>query len=183
MEGHVLILKDMTDLIAKDGFDVKLVGFLGGEKLPIESPPHLAPGDFAPWGPVDEFVITNARRPVDFYVPAQNAGQRDLHGYTKLGRGAGCELAAAQEKSLGVLWLCRALSVTGEPMIQFRASMSSTSITTSSTRIRKIMAEARDEDLYEGLKDQVLGVGLLVDYPMSIRVKNDPEVDEIKAIL
>jgi hypothetical protein len=66
MEGHIQVLRSTTDLISEAGFDIKLVGFLGGDKLSIGGPPHLPPGDLGAWGPVDEFLIINTRRPVDF---------------------------------------------------------------------------------------------------------------------
>ena len=38
-------------------------------KLSITSAPHGRPGELGMWGPLDEFLILNARRPVDFYTP------------------------------------------------------------------------------------------------------------------
>ncbi|KAL5327515.1 hypothetical protein ACEPPN_005214 [Leptodophora sp. 'Broadleaf-Isolate-01'] len=74
MQGHIFVLREMTDGIARCGCGcaggVKLVGFLGGDKLSKESMPHERPGELVEWGPVDEFLIMNARRPVDFYTPA-----------------------------------------------------------------------------------------------------------------
>ncbi|RAL61449.1 hypothetical protein DID88_009378 [Monilinia fructigena] len=63
MGTHIKVLRATTDLISKAGFDVKLVGLLGGDKLTVESEPHLHPGNLGEWGPVDEFLlIINARR-------------------------------------------------------------------------------------------------------------------------
>jgi hypothetical protein len=83
MEGHIQVLRSTTDLISEAGFNVKLVGFLGGDKLSVESPPHLPPGDLTAWGPLDEFLIINARRPVDFYVPGEDENPRNLPGCTR----------------------------------------------------------------------------------------------------
>jgi hypothetical protein len=82
MESHIAFLRTMTDGIATAGWDVKLVGFLGGDKLSVESEPHLPPGELGAWGPLDEFLIANARRPVDFYVPGEDSRPRDLPGCT-----------------------------------------------------------------------------------------------------
>lgn len=62
MESHIQALRITTDLVAENGWDVKLVGFSGGDKLSKESEPHLPPGDLVAWGPLDEFLIINARR-------------------------------------------------------------------------------------------------------------------------
>jgi hypothetical protein len=168
MEGHIQVLRTMTDLISEAGFDVKLVGFLGGDKLSIRSPPHLPPGDLTIWGPVDEFLIMNARRPVDFYDAGQDTKDRSPHnlpGCTEWERYVSDNsLAAEQEQNVGVLWLCKALTVPREPHIQFRASQSSASNGISSTNIRRIMSETPVEDLYDRLKDQVLSVELLVEW-------------------
>jgi len=67
--SHILFLRHLTDSISSDGWDIKLVGFLGGDKLSIASAPHERPGELGMWGPLDEFLILNARRPVDFYTP------------------------------------------------------------------------------------------------------------------
>jgi hypothetical protein len=163
----------MTDLISEAGYDIKLFGFLGGDKLSIESPPHLPPGDLGAWGPVDEFLIMNARRPVDFYDAGQdtkNKRPHNLPGCTEWKRHKASDtLAAEQERGVGVLWVCKALTVPGEPYIQFRASQSSASNGISSTRIRRIMSEAPNEELYERLKDQVLSAKLLVDWLQGYR--------------
>jgi len=82
MESHISYLRILTDSINGDGWRVKLVGFLGGDKLSAESPPHLPPGELTAWGPVDEFLIINARRPVDFYTPRADTKPRDLPGCT-----------------------------------------------------------------------------------------------------
>jgi hypothetical protein len=82
MESHISYLRILTDFINGDGWRVKLVGFLGGDKLSAESPPHLPPGELTAWGPVDEFLIINARRPVDFYTPGVDKKPRDLPGCT-----------------------------------------------------------------------------------------------------
>ncbi|CZR61520.1 uncharacterized protein PAC_11417 [Phialocephala subalpina] len=161
MEGHINVLRDTTDLIADAGWDVNLVGFLGGDKLSIESPPHLPPGGLRAWGPVDEFLIMNARRPVDFYDPGPDASPHNLLGCTEWKRG---KLKVEHEQSVGALWLCRALTVPGEPVIQFRASKRSASNGISSTKIRRIMSEAPDEELYGQLKDKVLSVELLLEW-------------------
>jgi hypothetical protein len=168
MEGHIQVLRTTTDLISEAGYEIKLVGFLGGDKLSIGSPPHLPPGDLAAWGPVDEFLIMNARRSVDFYDAEQDATNKRPHnlpGCTDWKRQeANDDLVAEQERSVEVLWVCKALTVPGEPNIQFRASQTSASNGISSTRIRRIMCEALDEELYERLKDQVLSAELLVEW-------------------
>jgi hypothetical protein len=173
MEGHIQVLRSTTDLISEAGYGIKLVGFLGGDKLSIESPPHLPPGDLGAWGPVDEFLIMNARRPVDFYDAGQdtkNKRPHNLPGCTEWKRHKASDtLAAEQERGVGVLWVCKALTVPGEPYIQFRASQSSASNGISSTRIRRIMSEAPNEELYERLKDQVLSAKLLVDWLQGYR--------------
>jgi hypothetical protein len=181
MEGHIQVLRTTTDLISEAGFDVKLVGFLGGDKLSIGSPPHLPPGNLTAWGPVDEFLIMNARRPVDFYDAGQDTkgnGPHNLPGCTEWERDVpGDDLVAEQERSVGVvLWLCKALTVPGEPYIQFRASQNSASNGISSTRIRRIMSEAPDEDLHERLKDQVLSVELLVEW---LQKSREQEIQKI----
>jgi len=87
MESHITFLGAVTDMIRDDGWDVHLVGFLGGDKLSVESPPHLPPGNLGAWGPVDEFLIVNARRPVDFYTPGEDCVPKDLPGCTAWERG------------------------------------------------------------------------------------------------
>jgi hypothetical protein len=168
MEGHIQVLRATTDLISETGFDVKLVGFLGGDKLSIGSPPHLPPGDLGAWGPVDEFLIMNARRPVDFYDAEQNTKDKRPHNLpdcTEWERQeASDDLAEEQERSAGVLLVCKALTISGKPYIQFRASERSASNGISSTRIRRIMSKAPDERLYQRLKDQVLTAELLVKW-------------------
>ncbi|KAB8288478.1 hypothetical protein EYC80_010143 [Monilinia laxa] len=83
MGTHIKVLRATTDLISEAGFDVKLVGLLGGDKLTVESEPHLHPGTLGEWSPVDEFLIINARRPVDFFDPENEEIPRDLPGCTK----------------------------------------------------------------------------------------------------
>ncbi|KUJ08767.1 uncharacterized protein LY89DRAFT_764099 [Mollisia scopiformis] len=164
MEGHIQVLRTMTGLISEAGFDVKLVGFFGGDKLSVESPPHLPPGDLTAWGPIDDFLITNARRPVVFYDPGQLA-LHNLPGCTEWERAASTnEVAVAEEQRLGELWFCKALTVPGEPYIQFRASHSSASNGISSTRIRKIMVHASVEEIYELLKDEVLSIEVMIEW-------------------
>ncbi|KAH8761712.1 hypothetical protein BGZ57DRAFT_1007784 [Hyaloscypha finlandica] len=158
MESHISYLRILTDSINGDGWRVKLVGFLGGDKLSAESPPHLPPGELTAWGPVDEFLIINARRPVDFYTPRADTKPRDLPGCTAWEREEG-----GGETELGIPWVCRALTVPGEPLIRFRASQRSASNGVSSTDVRRIMCGVPDERLYEHLKEHVLGCGLLVD--------------------
>jgi hypothetical protein len=69
-----------------------------------------------------------------------------------------------EHPTVGVPWVCNALTVPGGPLIHFRASESSASDGLSSTRIRRIMCEAPDERLYELLKDHVLSPDLLVQW-------------------
>jgi hypothetical protein len=179
MKGHIQVLRSTTDLISEAGYDIKLVGLLGGDKLSIGSPPHLPPGDLGAWGPVDEFLIMNARRPADFYDAEQdtkNTRPHNLPGRTDWERHKASDaLAAEQERSVVVLWVCEALTVPGKPYIQFRASQSSASNGISSTRIRRIMSEAPDEELYERLKDQVLSAKLLVDWLQRYREQKGGE--------
>jgi hypothetical protein len=93
--SHILFLRHLTDSISSSGFDIKLVGFLGGDKLSIHCAPHEKPGELGMWGPLDEFLILNARRPVDFYtpVPLPSPGSISKHspgnlpGCTKWERG------------------------------------------------------------------------------------------------
>jgi hypothetical protein len=89
MESHISYLRILADFVKGDGWSVNLVGFLGGDKLSAESPPHLPPGELTVWGPVDEFLIINARRPVDFYAPGVDKKPRDLPGCTAWERGEG----------------------------------------------------------------------------------------------
>lgn len=103
----------------------------------------------------------NARRPVDFYDPGQETTPHNLPGCTTWEK---ADSKAQDEQFVGVLWLCKALTVLGEPVIQFRASKSSASNEISSTKIRKIMCESPDAKLYELLKDKVLGVEPLVEW-------------------
>jgi hypothetical protein len=167
MESHIEVLRITTDLVSNSGYDAQLVGFLGGDKLSIKSPPHLPPGELTMWGPVDEFLIINARRPVDFFDAGEDSADASLHdlpGCTKWERGdSGRSLTGGPKGSVGVLWKCRALTVPGQPYIQFRASSTNASNGISSTRIRQIMSEANEEELYEKLKDQVLSAKFLVD--------------------
>jgi hypothetical protein len=65
MELHIAFLRTMTHMMAEDGWSVKLVDFLGGDKLSIHSSPNEKPGELTAWGSLDEFLIINARRPVD----------------------------------------------------------------------------------------------------------------------
>ncbi|KAE9369150.1 hypothetical protein N431DRAFT_510652 [Stipitochalara longipes BDJ] len=160
MESHITFLRTMTDMMREDGWDVNLVGFLGGDKLSVESEPHEKPGELGAWGPVDEFLIVNVRRPVDFYVPGEDCVPKDLPGCTGWERGEG----DVNDGKSRVEWVCRALTVPGQPRIRFRASESSASNGVSSTKIRKIMCEAADEELYGELKDHVLGCDLLVEW-------------------
>ncbi|KAK0113423.1 hypothetical protein ONS95_013680 [Cadophora gregata] len=75
MTSHIAFLRHLTDLIksssslSSPSIPATLTGFLGGDKLSIHSSPHQKPGELIEWGPVDEFLIMNARRPVDFYNP------------------------------------------------------------------------------------------------------------------
>lgn len=220
MHTHIKVLRDMTVMISEAGFDVKLIGVLGGDKLTVESEPHLAPGSLEEWGPVDEFLIINARRPVDFFDPKTDQAPKNLPGCTKWIRGleignnlripevtvtapssstsvsqddtSECstapsekrkhkmqeiseelghvtsitgwmkEVAEASKTNVGVLWVCQALTVSGKPTIQFRASQHSASNGVSSTNVRQVMAEAPDDELLEGLKDKVISVEVLV---------------------
>lgn len=179
----------MTDMIANAGWNVKLVGFLGGDKLSVESEPHLPPGELAAWGPLDEFLIVNARRPVDFYVPGQDEKPRDLPGCTgwekesydkdgsfcftfdaEMRRWRRADLSEA-EKQTGLRWACKALKVPGQPRICFLASEKSASNGVSSTKIRELMALTPDCDLHAKLKDQVLCPDLLVQFLEKYRGK------------
>ena len=74
MTSQNAFLRIVTDLITSSPQSISipatLSGFLGGDKLSIHSSPHEKPGELIEWGPVDEFFIMNARRPVDFYTPS-----------------------------------------------------------------------------------------------------------------
>lgn len=164
MESHIQLLRMTTNLISEAGWGVKLIGFLGGDKLTVESQPHLPPADLTAWGPVDEFLIINARRPVDFYTPGpENVGTspHKLPGCTEWEQSndSGRDANAA----VGKLWICKALTVPGEPIIKFRASESSASNGISSTKIRRIMSEVHNEELLDELKDQVLCARFMVE--------------------
>lgn len=161
MEGHITVLRDMTDEIVRDGIDVKLVGLLGGDKLSIDSAPHLPPGDLGSWGPLDEFFITNARRPVDFYDPGDGVAPQGLPGCTEWKSER--SLTGAEDEA-GKLWVCKALTVPGEPVIRFRACSGSASTGISSTTIRRAMVETDEEDLCQCLGDQVLSSGMLIEW-------------------
>ncbi|KAF8861279.1 hypothetical protein BDZ45DRAFT_775359 [Acephala macrosclerotiorum] len=165
MEGHIMVLRNMTDLIAEAGWDVKLVGFLGGDKLSKGNAPHLPPGELGAWGLVDEFLIVNARRPVDFYDPGKDERPHDLPGCTAWKRVAPLDDEVREaERSIGKLWVCKGLTVPGEPWIQFRASERSASDGISSTRIRRSMTETPDGGLQEQLKGKVLSIELLMGW-------------------
>ncbi|APA11472.1 predicted protein [Sclerotinia sclerotiorum 1980 UF-70] len=184
MDTHIKVLRMTTDLISEAGFDVKLVGLLGGDKLTIESAPHLHPGDLQEWGPVDEFLIINARRPVDFFDPKGEEIPRNLPGCTAWEK---CTEAEEEKKeqlneSAGVLWMCKALTVPVNPIIRFRASQISASNGVSSTKIRQIMTEAHDEELMEELKDKVISVEFLVEWLLLQRNREREKIDE-KAFL
>ena len=73
------------------------------------------------------------------------------------------------DQELGIEWVCTALTVPGQPRIKFRASESSASNGVSSTKIRKIMCDASDEERYAKLKDHVLGCELLVRWLLEHR--------------
>ncbi|KAK6608071.1 hypothetical protein H4I96_04306 [Botrytis cinerea] len=174
MDNHIKVLRTTTDLISEAGYAVKLVGLLGGDKLTVETAPHLHPGNLQEWGPVDEFLIINARRPVDFFDPKTENVPRDLPGCTKWKRGMDkCDDKEENiDNEAGFLWTCQALIVPGKPIIQFRASQNSASNGVSSTKIRQIMTEALDQELMEGLKDKVISVELLVEWLIIQRNKN-----------
>ncbi|CAD6444781.1 85805aa7-8619-4687-891d-16c7619b6a68 [Sclerotinia trifoliorum] len=184
MDTHIKVLRMTTDLISEAGFDVKLVGLLGGDKLTVESAPHLHPGSLQEWGSVDEFLIINARRPVDFFDSKKEEIPRNLPGCTAWEK----DLEAEEEKtehlneSAGVLWICRALTVAGNPIIRFRASQSSASNGVSSTKIRQIMAEAHNEELMEELNDKVISADFLVEWLLIQRKAKRESIDE-KAFL
>ncbi|KAF7861390.1 hypothetical protein EAF04_007955 [Stromatinia cepivora] len=184
MNNHIGVLRMTTDLISEAGFDVKLVGLLGGDKLTIDSAPHLHPGSLQEWGPVDEFLIINARRPVDFFNPRKEKIPRNLPGCTAWEKDteAGEKAAKQLNESAGVLWTCQALTVPGKPIIQFRASQSSASNGVSSTKIRQIMTEVQDEELMEELKDKVISVKFLVEWLLLQRNRERENIDE-KAFL
>ncbi|KAN0101492.1 hypothetical protein V8E51_012002 [Hyaloscypha variabilis] len=164
MESHISFLRSLTDMIRADGWAVNLVGFLGGDKLSVQSRPSEKPWELGVWGPLDEFLILNARRPVDFYIPGEGK-PRNLLGCTAWERGE----SGDREKEVGVEWICTALTVPGNPKIRFRASESSASNGVSSTKIRKIMCEAADEELYDELKDHVIGCDMLVEWLLEQR--------------
>lgn len=79
--------------------------------------------------------------------------------------------------TLGVLWSCRALTVPREPLIRFRASESSACNGVSSTRIRRIMCEARAEDLYGELEEHVLSCEFLVQWLQDYRESKATEAN------
>ncbi|KAF7880275.1 uncharacterized protein EAF01_012036 [Botrytis porri] len=184
MDNHIKVLRATTDLISESGYAVKLVGLLGGDKLTVESAPHVHPGNLQEWGPVDEFLIINARRPVDFFDPKTEKIPRDLPGCTKWERDT--EKSDGIEEIIddgaGFLWTCQALTIPGKPMIQFRASQHSASNGVSSTKIRQIMTEALDVKLMEGLKDKVISAEFLVEW-LILQRKQAGEVSDEKAFL
>ncbi|KAJ8067559.1 hypothetical protein OCU04_004899 [Sclerotinia nivalis] len=184
MDNHIKVLRMTTDLISEAGFDVKLVGLLGGDKLTVESAPHLHPGNLQEWGPVDEFLIINARRPVDFFNPKKEKVPRNLPGCTAWEKCTEADKETAEQLngSAGVLWTSQAWTVPGKPIIQFRASQSSASNGVSSTKIRQIMTEAQDEELMEELKDKVISVEVLVEWLLLQRNRERENIDE-KAFL
>ena len=65
------------------------------------------------------------------------------------------------ESGVEVEWVCKALTVPGEPLIRFLASESSASNGISSTKTRRIMCEAANEKLYEELKGYVFAASCL----------------------
>ncbi|TGO46193.1 hypothetical protein BCON_0339g00110 [Botryotinia convoluta] len=184
MDNHIKVLRATTDLVSGAGYAVKLVGLLGGDKLTVESAPHVHLGNLQEWGPVDEFLIINARRPVDFFDPKTEKIPRDLPGCTKWKRGTEkCdEEEGTIDEGAGVLWTCQTLTVPGKPIIQFRASQCSTSNGVSSTKIRQIMTEALDEKLMEGLKDKVISAEFLVEW-LILQRNQAREVSDEKAFL
>ncbi|KAF7920554.1 uncharacterized protein EAE97_011447 [Botrytis byssoidea] len=184
MDNHIKVLRATTDLVSEVGYAVKLVGLLGGDKLTVESAPHVHPGSLQEWGPVDEFLIINARRPVDFFDPKTDKIPRDLPGCTKWKRGTekGDEEGGTIDDEVGVLWTCQALTVPGNPIIQFRASQHSASNGVSSTKIRQIMTETVDEKLMEGLKDKVISAEFLVDW-LVLQRNQSRKVSDEKAFL
>ena len=102
MTSHIAFLRRVTDLIKhphssssppssprcsssslsqtkpSNPIRATLTGFLGGDKLSLHSSPHEKPGELIEWGPVDEFLIMNARRPVDFYTPSPSPSSTSL---------------------------------------------------------------------------------------------------------
>ncbi|KAF7916798.1 uncharacterized protein EAE98_010520 [Botrytis deweyae] len=184
MDNHIKVLRATTDLVSEAGYAVKLVGLLGGDKLTVESAPHAHPGCLQEWGPVDEFLIISARRPVDFFDPKKETIPRDLPGCTKWKRGTEkCdEKEGYINDGAGVLWTCQALTVPGKPIIKFRASQHSASNGVSSTKIRQIMTEALDEKLMEGLKDKVISAEFLVEW-LILQRNQSREVSDEKAFL
>lgn len=184
MDNHIKVLRATADLVSGAGYAVKLVGLLGGDKLTVESAPHVHPGNLQEWGPVDEFLIINARRPVDFFDPKTEKIPRDLPDCTKWKRGT--EKCDEEEGTIddgaGILWTCQALTIPGKPIIQFRASQHSASNGVSSTKIRQIMTEALDEKLMEGLKDKVISAESLVEW-LILQRNESREVSDEKAFL
>ncbi|KAF7898089.1 hypothetical protein EAF00_004535 [Botryotinia globosa] len=184
MDNHIKVLRATTDLVSEAGYAVKLVGLLGGDKLTVESAPHLHPGNLQEWGPVDEFLIINARRPVDFFDPKMDKIPRDLPGCTKWKRGT--EKDEEEEGNIddevGVLWTCHAMTIPAKPTIQFRASQHSASNGVSSTKIRQIMTEALDDKLMEGLKDKVISAKFLVEW-LILQRNQSRKVSDEKAFL
>ncbi|TGO16635.1 hypothetical protein BTUL_0026g00460 [Botrytis tulipae] len=180
MDNHIEVLRATTDLVSEAGYAIKLVGLLGGDKLTVESAPHVHPGNLQEWGPVDEFLIINARRPVDFFDPKTDKAPIDLPGCTKWKRGTekGDEEEGTIDNEVGVLWKCQALTVPGKPTIQFRASQHSASNGVSSTKIRQIMTEALDEKLMDGLKDKVISAEFLVEWLILQRNQSRKVSDE-----
>lgn len=134
---------------------------------------------------------------MDFYTPGLDEVPADLPGCTSWERGEDSDEGAClsqvelleqpeswqltrkgpgtvgdKSQMLGVLWTCKALTVPGEPLIRFYASQSSGSNDVSSTRIRRIMCDTSDEDLYWELKEHVLGCELLVEWLQALRERN-----------
>ncbi|PVH84023.1 hypothetical protein DL98DRAFT_367367, partial [Cadophora sp. DSE1049] len=163
MASHIAFLRRTTDLIASHHIPVTLTGFLGGDKLSLHSQPHQKPGELIEWGPVDEFMIMNARRPIDIDFPPSNKPD-NLPGCTAWERGPVDFENLRKESRIGQLWSCLALTVPGEPVIRFRASDRSASNGISSTKIRKIMCEVEDAELLGELKHMVISPEVLVEW-------------------
>ncbi|KAH7379897.1 hypothetical protein BKA64DRAFT_765472 [Cadophora sp. MPI-SDFR-AT-0126] len=205
MTSHIALLRHTTDLITAHHIPATLTGFLGGDKLSVNSSPHQKPGELIEWGPLDEFLIMNARRPVDFYCTWESEAAKkksqnpeyqhveqididfppvnrpdNLPGCTTWERGPIERESIVRESRIGQLWSCRALTVPGEPVIRFRASDGSKSDGISSTGVRRIMCEVEDGELLGRLRGLVLCPEALVEWLVKERERKGAEGQSVE---
>lgn len=72
------------------------------------------------------------------------------------------------------------MTVPGKPVIRFRASESIASNEISSTKIRRVMNEAKDEELLDELREMVLSPELLAEW---LKKEREGEKESEKAFL